>query len=166
MVRPKLDRIDMNILVVLQERGRISNAELADAVGLSPSPCLLRVKRLQKAGYVTGYAAQLDLARLGPVLTIFLEITLTEHRAANFQLFEAAIRKRPEIVECHLVSGGFDYLVKVVVAELPHYQDMMEALQQANIGLAKYFSYIVVKTPVAPRAAPLKLLFEDDSDAR
>lgn len=161
MMRPKLDRIDLAILVELQERGRVSNAELADAVGLSPSPCLLRVRKLQKAGYITGYAARLDLARLGPVLTIFLEITLTEHRAANFQIFEAAIRKCPEVIECHMVSGGFDYLVKVVVAELTHYQAMMATLQQANVGIAKYFSYIVVKTPVADRAAPLTLLFQD-----
>jgi DNA-binding Lrp family transcriptional regulator len=161
MDRQKLDRIDMSILVELQGKGRMSNTQLADSVGLSPSPCLLRVKRLQKAGYITGYAAQLDLRKLGPTVTLFLEVTLHQHRSANFQRFEAALRQLPEVIECHLISGGFDYLIRVVVPDLPHYQAMMEVLQDENIGIAKYFSYIVVKTPIAQRSYPLSVLFVD-----
>ncbi|MCA0920820.1 Lrp/AsnC family transcriptional regulator [Pseudooceanicola nanhaiensis] len=164
MPSPRLDRIDMNILAELQRNGRMTNAQLADAVGLSPSPCLLRVKRLQSSGIITGYGAQIDLRKLGPSITIFLEVTLTQHRSANFQRFEAGLRRRPEVVECHLISGGFDYLVKLVVRELSHYQDMMETLQEENIGIAKYFSYVVVKSPIEHGEVPLKLLFEDEGE--
>ena len=79
---PRLDRIDLKILTQLQQSGRITNVELADAVGLSPSPCLTRVKRLEKAGYITGYGAHINLHKLGEYLTVFTEVTLTEHRAS------------------------------------------------------------------------------------
>jgi DNA-binding Lrp family transcriptional regulator len=109
---PKLDRIDLNILATLQKSGRITNVELADAVGLSPSPCLTRVKRLENAGYITGYSAQIAMRKLGEYLTVFTEVTLSEHRRGDFSRFEARIAKLDEIVECHLVSGGYDYLLK------------------------------------------------------
>lgn len=111
---PRLDRIDLKILTQLQQSGRITNVELADAVGLSPSPCLTRVKRLEKAGYITGYGAHINLHKLGEFLTVFTEVTLTEHRSGDFSRFETRIRKLDEIVECHLVSGGYDYLLKFV----------------------------------------------------
>jgi hypothetical protein len=86
-------------------KGRITNVELADAVGLSPSPCLTRVKRLEKAGYITGYGAHVNLNKLGEFLTVFTEVTLSEHRRGDFSRFESRIVKIDEIVECHLVSG-------------------------------------------------------------
>lgn len=156
----RLDRIDMNILVELQKNGRVTNAQLANAVGLSPSPCLLRVKRLQKAGYITGYAAELDLRKLGSSVTIFLEVTLTQHKRESFQLFEAGLRRHPEVIECHLISGGFDYLVKLVVRDLTHFQTLIETLLDESLGIAKYFSYVVVKSPIAFAGYPLRLLFD------
>src|ERR1700675_3806335 len=105
---PKLDRIDINILVQLLKDGAISNLLLAEQVGLSPSPCLMRVKRLEKAGYITGYGAQIKLQKLGDVLMVFTEVTLSDHRRDDFSRFEASIRGIDEIVECHLVSGGYD----------------------------------------------------------
>jgi DNA-binding Lrp family transcriptional regulator len=102
----KLDRIDLRILAQLQKRGRITNVELSNAVNLSPSPCLVRVKRLEQAGYITSYSAQLDLAKLGDTLTVFTEITLADHHFEDFSRFEKAIRQVDEIIECHLVSGG------------------------------------------------------------
>src|SRR6266581_3675838 len=101
-IAPKLDRIDLKILAQLQKSGRITNVELADAVGLSPSPCLTRVKRLEQAGYITGYGAQINLKKLGDVLLVFTEMTLSDHRRDDFARFEAAIRNVPEIIECHL----------------------------------------------------------------
>lgn len=102
----KLDRIDIKILAVLQRNGRITNVELADEVNLSPSPCLMRVKKLQQAGYITGYSAQIDLAKLGETLTVFTEFTLKNHRQIDFARFQEALEKIESCVECHLVSGG------------------------------------------------------------
>ena len=107
---PRLDRLDIRILSHLQRNGRATNVDLADAVGLSPSPCLIRVKRLEKAGYVTGYGAHVQLEKLGDLQVVFTQVTLSDHRREDFAQFEAAVRKVDEIVECHLVSGGFDYL--------------------------------------------------------
>ena len=128
----KLDRIDLKILAELQKNGRITNVDLADAVGLSPSPCLTRVKRLEQAGYIAGYGAQLELRKLGDVLLVFTEMTLSDHRRDDFARFEAAIRNIPEIVECHLVSGGYDYLLKFITNGVNHYQSVIESNTRAQ----------------------------------
>jgi len=139
---PKLDRIDLKILAQLQKSGRITNVELADAVGLSPSPCLTRVKRLEQAGYIQGYGAQIDLKKLG-----------------DFVRFESKIRNVDEIMECHLVSGGYDYLLKFVTPGLGHYQSLIESLLESNLGIEKYFSYIVIKSPFVKTFYPMQKLF-------
>ncbi|WP_029013239.1 Lrp/AsnC family transcriptional regulator [Niveispirillum irakense] len=158
---PKLDRIDLKILAQLQQAGRITNVELADAVGLSPSPCLTRVKRLEKAGYITGYGAHINLAKLGDFLTVFTQVTLTEHRSGDFSRFEAKIRKIDEIVECHLVSGGYDYLLKFVTNGVGHYQSIIEGMLEGDFGIEKYFSYVVIKSPFIKHHYPIQTLFGD-----
>jgi DNA-binding Lrp family transcriptional regulator len=158
----KLDRIDLKILAELQKNGRITNVDLADAVGLSPSPCLTRVKRLEQAGYIAGYGAQLELRKLGDVLLVFTEMTLSDHRRDDFARFEAAIRNIPEIVECHLVSGGYDYLLKFITNGVNHYQSVIESMLERNIGIEKYFSYIVIKSPFVKRHYPIERLFGQD----
>lgn len=155
----RLDRIDMKILASLQKNGRISNLDLADAVGLSPSPCLKRVKRLEQAGYVASYGAMLNIQKIGETVTVFTEITLTDHTTEYFVRFETALRRTEEVMECHLVSGGYDYLVKFVTRGLTHYQSVMEALLERNIGIAKYFSYVVLKTAIQKADLPLDVLF-------
>ena len=160
--QPKLDRIDLRILTHLQENGRISNVELAEAVGLSPSPCLMRVRRLEKAGYIAGYGAQIQLEKLGDLLMIFTEVTLSDHRTADFARFETAIRKVEEVAECHLVSGGYDYLLKFMAASISDYQRTIERVLEMEIGIDKYFSYVVMKTIFARRAMPLARFFADD----
>ncbi len=152
---PKLDRIDLNILAQLQGRGRLSNIDLAAAVNLSPSACLQRTKRLESAGYILGYGAQIDLAKLGGMVIVFTELTLRDHRRADFARFEAAAAATDEIVECHLVSGGYDYLLKFVTRSIAHYQTVIEAMLDRDLGIEKYFSYIVIKTPVLKRGPPL-----------
>lgn len=154
---PKLDRIDINILAELQRSGRITNAELADKVGLSASPCLTRVKRLESAGYISGYSAIINLNKIGTSQIVFTSVTLGDHRRADFQKFETRIAQYEELVECHLVSGGFDYLLKFVVRGIAEYQEMMEELLESGIGVSKYFSYIVIKTAVARGQPPVKL---------
>jgi DNA-binding Lrp family transcriptional regulator len=157
----KLDRIDLKILAQLQQAGRITNVELADAVGLSPSPCLTRVKRLEKAGFISGYSAQINLDKLGEVLTVFTEVTLTEHRHGDFSRFEAKIKKLDEIVECHLVSGGYDYLLKFVTRGVGHYQSIVEGMLEGDYGIEKYFSYVVIKSPFIKHHYPIQRLFGD-----
>ena len=141
----RLDRIDLQIMTQLQLNGRITNLELAGKVGLSPSPCLMRVKRLEKGGYIAGYGARIELRRLGDTVTVFTEVTLSDHRSADFAMFEARIRTITEITECYLVSGGYDYLLKFVIRSINHYQETIEDLLATGIGIAKYFSYVVIK---------------------
>ncbi|HZG18478.1 MULTISPECIES: Lrp/AsnC family transcriptional regulator [Herbaspirillum] len=152
----KLDRIDLRILCHLQENSRITNVILADAVGLSPSPCLIRVKRLEKAGYISGYGAYIRLEKLADVQIVFTEVTLSDHRREDFAKFESYIRNVDEIIECHLVSGGYDYLLKFMTRSVVHYQSVIESLLEQNLRIEKYFSYIVIKSPFIKHHYPLE----------
>ena len=120
-----LDRIDRNILSVLQKDGRISNVELAKQVGLSPSPCLERVKRLESQGYIKGYHAVLDPQKLGAAMLVFVEITLSKTSVDIFAEFSAAVQQHDDIQECHLVSGNFDFLLKARVADMSSYRRLL-----------------------------------------
>ena len=152
----KLDRIDLRILCHLQQNSRITNVVLADAVGLSPSPCLIRVKRLEKAGYISGYGAYIRLEKLSDVQMVFTEVTLSDHRREDFAKFEGYIRNVDEIIECHLVSGGYDYLLKFVTRSVVHYQSIIEDLLEQNLRIEKYFSYIVIKSPFIKHHYPME----------
>ena len=117
-----MDRIDRKILSILQEDGRIANLKLAEAVALSPTAVLARVQRLTKAGYIEGYAAQLNPARLGRGLVVFVEVLLDRTTPNVFDQFKAAVQVHPEIMECHMVAGGFDYLLKTRSADMNAYR--------------------------------------------
>ena len=157
---PRLDRLDIRILSHLQRNGRATNVDLADAVGLSPSPCLIRVKRLEKAGYVTGYGAHVQLEKLGDLQVVFTQVTLSDHRREDFARFEAAVRNVDEIVECHLVSGGFDYLLKFMTRSVTHYHSIAEDVLRQGVNIEKYFSYIVIKSPFVKSHYPIENLFD------
>ncbi|MEM8852310.1 MAG: Lrp/AsnC family transcriptional regulator [Pseudomonadota bacterium] len=152
---PKLDQIDISILSQLQRNGKVTNVVLADAVGLSPSPCLQRVKRLEKAGYIECYRAMINLRKLSDHVIVFTEVTLSDHRRDDFTKFEAEIRRNPHVLECHLVSGGYDYLLKFVARSVPDYQEIIEKILERNIGVDKYFSYIVIKSVIPHAPLPL-----------
>ncbi len=152
---PKLDRYDLNILAALQANGRMTYQELGGIVGLSASPCLQRVKRLESSGYIAGYGAWVELHKLRSLTTVFTSVTLNSHTQADFLRFEAGIRDYTELIECHLVSGGFDYLLKFVTRSVRHYQTIMDEILDNKIGVEKYFSYIVMKTPKSQRFAPV-----------
>jgi DNA-binding Lrp family transcriptional regulator len=156
----KLDRIDLKILSELQKNGRITNVELSELVNLSPSPCLMRVKKLQTEGYIAGYSAQIDVSKLGQTLTVFTEITLKNHRQIDFARFLATVDKIDEVMECHLVSGGYDYLMKFVTSGIAEYQTIMERLIDMDVGIDKYFSYVVLKSPIVKTHLPLDKIFE------
>ena len=155
----KLDLIDIKILHELQKNGRITNVELAELVSLSPSPCLMRVKKLQAEGFITSYSAQINIVKLGQTLTVFTEVTLKNHRQIDFARFLAAVEKLDSVIECHLVSGGYDYLLKFVTASIGEYQATMERLIDLNIGVDKYFSFVVLKSPIVKPHIPLTSLF-------
>jgi len=157
----KLDRLDLRILTQLQKNGRMTNVDLADAVSLSPSPCLIRVKRLEQAGYIAGYGAHLRLEKLGDTLTVFTEVTLNDHHREDFIRFETAIRDVDEILECHLVSGGYDYLLKFITRGVAHYQSIIEGMLEGDYGIEKYFSYVVIKSPFVKHYYPIQDLFGD-----
>ena len=159
----KIDRLDLRILSKLQQHGRITNVDLAEAVGLSPSPCLARVKRLEQAGYIVGYGADVRLEKLGETVTVFTEVTLADHHREDFVRFEAAIRGVDEVIECHLVSGGYDYLLKFITRGVSHYQSIIEELLDRNVGIDKYFSYIVIKSPFVKKHYPIERLFSTGS---
>lgn len=155
---PRLDRIDINILAQLQADSGMTNVRLADAVGLSPSPCLQRVKRLEKAGFIESYRARINIRKLADTIMVFTEVTLADHRKDDFQKFEREIRKIESLQEMHLISGGYDYLLKFTVRNMLHYQDIIQDVLEKNIGVAKYFSYIVIQTLLDRGYVPLKSL--------
>ena len=121
-----LDRIDRQILEVLQQEGRINNQDLADRVGLSPSPCLRRVRALEESGLIKGYRALLDAKKLGLSLMALVYISMDRHTPERFENFEAAIGLLPEVLECLLITGqDADYQLKVVVRDMDHYQALL-----------------------------------------
>lgn len=152
-----LDRLDLRILAQLQSQGRLTYQELGDSVGLSASPCLQRVKRLEKQGLIEGYGAWVAIDKLRDMTGVFTSITLNAHTHPDFMRFETKLREYPELLECHLVSGGFDYLLKWCTRSVAHYQQIIESLLQSDVGINKYFSYIVIKSPILQRFAPVKI---------
>lgn len=122
MEPPELDRIDRRMLAVLQEDGRIANSALARRVGLSESATLRRLRRLEDSGLIDGYVLLVNQARAGKPGNIFVEIALTAQEEAALSAFEAAVQERPEILECYLMSGEYDYLLRVVVADFADYE--------------------------------------------
>lgn len=154
---PKLDRLDVKILAELQAHGRLTYQDLGETIGLSASPCLQRVRRLESAGYIAGYGAWVELHKLQSLTTIFTSVTLRSHTQADFLRFEAGIRGYTELIECHLVSGGFDYLLKFVARSVDRYQRIIEEILDDQLGVEKYFSYIVIKTPIFQRFAPVSI---------
>lgn len=119
------DAIDRRILATLQQDGRLSNVDLADRVGLSPSPCLRRLKRLEQGGVISGYRADLDRDRVGLGLTVFVEIKVDRHQDADARALQAAVQAMPEVVAAHIVSGEPDFLLEVVVPDLAHYERLL-----------------------------------------
>jgi DNA-binding Lrp family transcriptional regulator len=119
---PTLDAIDTKILEALQADARISNVDLAGKVGLSPSPCLRRVRALEEARVIRRYVTLLDATAVGLPVSVFVNVTLEKQVERALEVFEAAVRKRPEVMECYLMTGEADYLLRVVVADLTAYQ--------------------------------------------
>jgi len=157
----KLDNRDLKILAILSEEGRLSKAELAKRVNLSAAPCWERLKRLERAGVITGYRAEIALKKIAPHIVVFVAVELESHRSEDFQAFERAVQPLDEIVACWAVGGGFDYVLQVVTVDIDTYQSLVDHLLEARVGLARYFTYVVTKPVKRAHVLPLELLIAD-----
>ena len=140
----KLDRIDRSILKNLQNDGRIANVELARKVNLSPSPCLERVKRLESDGFIEGYQAKLNATKLDQAMSAFIQVTLDRTTADVFDNFKQSLVEIPEVAECHMVAGGFDYLVKLRFSDMEAYRIVLGQLVELP-GVAQTHTYVVIE---------------------
>jgi Lrp/AsnC family leucine-responsive transcriptional regulator len=140
-----LDRIDLRILECLQEDGRVSNLKLAESVALSPTAVLARVQRLTKDGYILGYEARLNPLKLGRGMMVFVEVLLDKTTPNVFDAFKAAVEVRAEIMECHMVAGGFDYLLKTRMADMTAYREFAGTVLWQLPGVRETRTYAVME---------------------
>ena len=150
-----IDKIDTSILKMLQMNARISNVELAAAVGLSESACLRRVKSLEQAGVITHYAAHLNPAALGLPGTVFVRVSLNSQREDQLEQFEVAVKSVPEVMECYLMSGEVDYMIRVVVRDAPDYERLHHSLTRLP-GVDRVHSSFALRTVLRRSNLPLK----------
>jgi Lrp/AsnC family transcriptional regulator, leucine-responsive regulatory protein len=148
-----IDRIDRRILLVLAEDGRVSWRDLADRIGLSQTPTLRRVRRLEADGYITGYAAQIDEQRFGGAFNVFVSVSLERQTREALALFEARIAEAPQVMSCFMMTGAADYLLRVLVRDLPAYEAFLADVLTVIPGVARISSSFAVK-PIIQRTAP------------
>lgn len=141
-----LDDRDMKMLAVLRSEGRISVTALARRVALSTSACHERMRRLERAGVIEGYGARIAPELLGPSVTVFMTVELERHRGRDFSRFEMAIKDATQVAGCWAVGGGIDYVVRVVTEDIDAYQRFVDRLLNEEIGIARYFTYVLTKT--------------------
>ncbi len=152
----KIDRYDRRILAELQEDGRVSNQDLAERIGLSPSPCLRRVRALEDAGFISGYRATLDAKKLGLNLMVILSISMDRHTPERFERFDAAVKEMPEVLECLLITGReADYQLKVVVPDMESYQDFLLNRITRLEGVAGVHSSFVLRRVLERNSLPI-----------
>ncbi|MCW8887454.1 MAG: Lrp/AsnC family transcriptional regulator [Gammaproteobacteria bacterium] len=152
----KLDRYDRKILQHLQRNGRITNQELAERVGLSPAPCLRRVRSLEEQGIISGYRAMLDAKKMGLNLMALLQISMDRHTPERFENFDAKIRELPEVLECLLITGhDADYLLKVIVKDMERYQDLLLNKITRIEGVSGVHSSFVMRQVVSTTNIPV-----------
>jgi Lrp/AsnC family leucine-responsive transcriptional regulator len=164
MTGVKLDRINMRILEALQQDARITNQALADRVALSPSACLARVRRLEADGILHRFFADIALEKVERILEAFIEVTLGNHSHAEMARFLDAVREHPHMVSCHRVSGHFDYLLRVVVRDMPQLRQVADHLLSGGLGVSK-IATIPILEEIKPFAGyPLQALLRDPQD--
>lgn len=155
MTAVELDRTDLLLLAALQHEGRLTNADLAERVHLSPSACLRRVQRLERDGVIAGYAAQVDPERLGLGLQAFVRVQLAKHDAASIEAFATFVQQWDEVVTCHALTGDMDYLLQVAVRDLEHFSRFLLDRLLNQAGVADVNSSFVLRTVKAFRGMPL-----------
>ncbi len=155
MTIENLDPVDRRLLKALQDDGRISNAELARRCNLSPAACFERVRRLRERKVITGYAALIDPAKVGRGLMIFVEVLLDRTTGDMFEAFAEAVRRQPEVLECHMVAGGFDYLIKARVGDMDAYRAFLGDVLVRMPGVRETRTYAVLEEVKSTTALPL-----------
>ena len=153
---PDLDRIDLKILNCLQEDGRISNLKLAESVSLSPTAVLARVQRLTRDGYILGFEARLNPFQLGAGMMVFVEVLFDRTTPNVFEAFKAAVQVRSEIMECHMVAGGFDYLLKTRMADMTAYREFAGSVLWQLPGVRETRTYAVMEEVKNTTHLPLR----------
>ena len=150
-----LDNLDRRILDALQRNAKLSNVQLAEEVGLSPSPCLRRVRLLEEAGVIRGYHAELDRSKSGLGLTVFVGVKVERHHDASANAFRAAVIDLPEVISCHVVSGESDFLLQVVLPDLASYEDFLFSTLLKLPGVSDIRSNFAISTVKSQTALPL-----------
>ncbi|RWQ60950.1 Lrp/AsnC family transcriptional regulator [Mesorhizobium sp.] len=140
-----LDRIDYLILGVLQENGRLPITSLADLVGISVSPCWQRVKHLEKAGIIRRYTAEIAIEKLQKVQIVLAHVILSKHNRGTYHHFECHVQSIPEVVECYEITGVFDYHLKLIVADMDRYGEIVESFLCPDLCVEKYVTYVVTR---------------------
>ncbi|MDL2199352.1 Lrp/AsnC family transcriptional regulator [Halopseudomonas aestusnigri] len=151
----QLDNLDRRILDALQRNAKLSNVQLAEEVGLSPSPCLRRVRLLEEAGVIRGYHAELDRSKSGLGLTVFVGVKVERHHDASANAFRAAVIDLPEVISCHVVSGVSDFLLQVVLPDLASYEDFLFSTLLKLPGVSDIRSNFAISTVKSQTALPL-----------
>ncbi|MGE0875882.1 MAG: Lrp/AsnC family transcriptional regulator [Burkholderiales bacterium] len=159
----KLTEIDLKILEILQNEGDIRNVQLAEMVCLSPSPCLQRVKKLRMQGYISAVSAIVNLRKVAAHVVVHCSIRLSEQTIQQYRVFEAAVHKIPEIVECSQISGDYDYLLKLVVRDMHHFSEILNRMMEMNIGVKNHASSVEVRSVKRSAAMPLRSLLNQSS---
>lgn len=152
----ELDRVDRAILRALQQDARLTNAALAEKVSLSESACLRRVRALEEAGLIEGYSALLNQMKAGYPVNVFVNITLDRQQQAGLEAFETAVRKVPEVMECYLMTGDYDYLLRVVVADLTDFERVHNHVLTRLPNVTRVHSSFAVRTVQKSRVLPLR----------
>lgn len=155
MLPATLDPTDLRILARLQDDARLSNVDLARAVDLSPSPCLARVRRLEEAGFISRYVTLLDPIRMGLTVSVFIQVRLEKQVERSLETFERAMQERPEVMECYLMTGTSDYLLRVVVADIPALERFIVEFLSKVPGIGNIQSSFALKQVKYQTALPL-----------
>jgi Lrp/AsnC family transcriptional regulator, regulator of ectoine-degradation genes len=158
MKKTGLDITDIRILSAVQQHGQLSKTRLAELVHLSPTPCWARLDRLKAAGYIRGYHADIALERIVDFTQVVVTISLTNHRKADFERFEALINSLDEITECIATGGGMDYVIKTATPNLAAFQAVMEVLLSSEVEINRYMTYIATRQVKASRPNLAKLI--------
>lgn len=161
MKKPGLDATDIRILSAVQKHGQLSKTRLAEIVNLSPTPCLARLTRLRETGYILGYHADIALDRVVDFTQVIVTVSLTHHRKADFERFETLIKGIDEISQCVATGGGMDYVMQVFTRDLSGFQDLMDRLLSADIGIDRYMTYIATRRIKSQPPSVAKLISRD-----
>ena len=162
MKKLNLDATDIRILSVVQQHGQLSKTKLAELVNLSPTPCWAPLDRLRVAGYIRGYHAALALERIVDFTQVVVTVSLSSHRKAEFDRFEAHIQKLDEVIDCIATGGGMDYVMKIVTTSLAAFQALMEDMLRSDLAIERYMTYIATRQVKSsqPSVAKLAVKFE------